>query len=87
MTWGEFCTLLAGLGPETPLGRVVGIRAESNKDMLKNFTPDQHRIRSEWRSREARRITADPAKAASMVAQFQEACKQAFGGGGVQGGR
>lgn len=52
MPWTEFCTLLAGIMPKTPLGQVVQIRSEENKDILKNFTPEQHRIRNEWRNRQ-----------------------------------
>ncbi|MEY8001207.1 Gp15 family bacteriophage protein [Clostridium sp. Mt-5] len=51
MSWAEFCTLLAGIMPKTPLGQVISIRSEENKDILKNFTPDQHRIRNEWRNK------------------------------------
>lgn len=65
--------------PETPLGQVVSIRCENDKNMLQHFTPEQHRIRNEWRSRQAREMMSDPASAASMVRSFQEACKQAFG--------
>jgi hypothetical protein len=80
MSWGEFCTLLAGIMPETPLGQVVSIRSENDKNMLKHFTPEQHRIRNEWRNRQAREMMSDPAEAENMVKAFQEACKQAFGG-------
>jgi len=79
MSWGEFSTLLAGIMPETPLGQIVSIRSEDDKEMLKHFTSDQHRIRNEWRSRRAREMMQDPAEAARMVRAFQEACKQAFG--------
>ena len=41
MTWGEFCSLLGGLGPKTPLGQIVSIRSENDPKMLKNFTPSQ----------------------------------------------
>ena len=51
MSWNEFCTLLSGIMPKTPLGQIVSIRAEEDKDILKNFTDEQHRIRNEWRSR------------------------------------
>ncbi|WP_279051757.1 Gp15 family bacteriophage protein [Intestinibacter bartlettii] len=51
MSWNEFCTLLIGIMPKTPLGQIVSIRAEEDKDILKNFTDDQHRIRNEWRNR------------------------------------
>jgi len=51
MDWGEFCTLLKGIMYKTPLGQVVSIRSEENKDMLKNFTKEQHKIRSQWRAK------------------------------------
>jgi hypothetical protein len=57
MSWSEFCTLLSGIMPETPLGKVVEIRAEEDKEILKNFTKDQHRIRNEWRSRQVNLMT------------------------------
>lgn len=57
MKWDEFKDLLAGLGPDTPLGRIVSIRAEEDKDMLKHFTKDQHRIRNEWRSKRAKKVS------------------------------
>lgn len=79
MSWGEFCTLLAGIMPETPLGQVVSIRSENDKNMLKHFTPEQHRIRNEWRNRRVREMMNDPETAAKMVKMFQNACKAAFG--------
>ena len=51
MSWDEFCTLVSGLLPETPLGQIISIRSENDKEMLKHFTKDQHRIRNEWRTR------------------------------------
>lgn len=51
MPWTEFCSLLSGLMHDTPLGQIVAIRAEEDKEALKRFTPEQRRIRSEWRRR------------------------------------
>lgn len=59
MTWDEFRDLLVGISPDTPLGRIVSIRAEEDKEVLKHFTKEQHRIRSEWRSRKAKEITQE----------------------------
>ena len=56
MSWDEFRDLLVGISPETPLGRIVSIRAEENKDVLKHFTKEQKQIRNEWRTRNAKRI-------------------------------
>lgn len=56
VTWDEFKALVAGLSPETALGRVVAIRSETDKDTIKNFTVDQRRIYDDWRSREAKEM-------------------------------
>lgn len=50
MSWDEFLTLLSGLNSDTPIGNIVAIRAETNSDKIKNFTPEQKRIRNQWRS-------------------------------------
>lgn len=52
MSWDEFCTLLSGIMPKTPLGQIVSIRSEEDENMLKNFTEEQHKIRNEWRNRQ-----------------------------------
>lgn len=57
MKWGEFCALLSGLSADSPLGRVVQIRAESDPKVLKHFTAHQRRIRSDWRNRMALQVT------------------------------
>ena len=38
---------------DTPLGHIIAIRSEKNKDIIKNFTASQRRIQSEWRSWQA----------------------------------
>ena len=47
VSWDEFKALLAGLAPETPLGRIVAIRSEDDKNVIKHFTRDQKRIHDE----------------------------------------
>lgn len=56
MSWDEFCDLLAGLDSKTALGRIVSIRSEKDKDVLKHFTPEQRKIRSEWLARQAKEV-------------------------------
>ena len=53
MKWEEFRDLLVGIAPDTALGRIGSVRAEDRKEYLENFTPEQHRIRNEWKSRQA----------------------------------
>ena len=62
MKWEEFRDFLIGLGPETALGRIVAIRAEEDKEILKTFTKEQHQIRNAWRSKRARRLAETMSK-------------------------
>lgn len=72
MKWDEFRALLVGIGPETPLGRIVAIRSEDDKEILKHFTPDQKRIRNEWQQKRAK------SKSVNDTQKFLEAMKNAF---------
>lgn len=72
MKWDEFRALISGLGPDTPLGRVVQIRSEEDEEILKYFTPEQKRIRREWRLRNAEE------KSEEELASVLESLKQAF---------
>ena len=68
----EAVQLISGLGPDTPLGRVVQIRSEEDEEVLKYFTPEQKRIRREWRLRNAEE------KSGEELAFVLESLKQAF---------
>lgn len=72
MKWDEFADLISGLGPGTPLGRMVAIRSEDDKEVLKHFTKEQKRIRSEWKSRQAKAVSKEQAAA------YLESIKQAL---------
>ena len=57
VSWDEFKSLLAGIDPETVLGRIVAIRSETDKDVIKHFTTDQKRIYDEWHKRQAAQMS------------------------------
>lgn len=78
MKWDEFRDLLVGLGPETPLGRIVAIRAEEDEDMLKHFTKEQHRIRNEWRQKQAAQVSEE--QLAAVLEQFKNVFISMAGG-------
>ncbi|MFT8323720.1 MAG: Gp15 family bacteriophage protein, partial [Bacillus sp. (in: firmicutes)] len=80
MTFSEFCTLLSGIMPKTPLGQIVSIRAEEDKDMLKNFTKEQHEIRNEWRNRNNPVVDMTEEEKAEKAKEFQEIMAKMFGG-------
>lgn len=72
MKWAEFKSLLIGISPDTALGRTASIRAENDKNVLKHFSREQHRIRAEWRKRSAQSMGA------GQVEGFLEQMKQTF---------
>lgn len=77
MTWTEFRSLLAGLGPDTALARTVQIRLENDKNILKNFTSAQHKIRNKWLSRKAKQYSE--ADMNIILSQFQTMFANAYG--------
>lgn len=52
--WSEVRMLISGLLPDTPLGKVIQVRSENDKERLKSFTPEMHKIRNDWRNRLAK---------------------------------
>lgn len=79
MSWSEFSALLKGIMPETPLGQVVSIRSEEDKDMLKNFTKEQHKIRNDWRNRNNPVRDMSEEEKAEEIRKVQEIFAKAFG--------
>lgn len=72
MKWLEFSALISGIGPDTALGRVVAIRAETDKEVIKHFSDDQRRIWREWRNKSAKQ------KSKEEVQDYLEMFKEAF---------
>lgn len=59
VSWDEFRALLSGIAPETPLGRMVAIRSETDKNAIKHFNRDQKRIYDAWRNRQAESMSQE----------------------------
>ena len=51
MPWTEFITLVSGLMTDTPLGQIVSIRSETDRDTIKEFTSSQRDIYDKWQTR------------------------------------
>lgn len=81
MTWDEFRSLLSGLLPDTPLGQIVQIRAENDREKLEQFTPEQKKIRAAWRTRNMKKVEMTPEEARKAVEQFERMMASLFGGG------
>ena len=72
MNWQEFSYMLEGLSGDTPLGRIIAIRAETDPDVLKHMSPSEQRIRSDYRRKMALQKSDKETKTAI------EGIKQAF---------
>ena len=48
--------MVSGLMDDTPLGRIVMIRSETDKERIKNFSPEQRRIQSDWKRFRSQRL-------------------------------
>lgn len=77
MQWDEFCTLLSGIMPKTPLGQVVSIRSEEDKEVLKTFNDHQRKIRQDWRRKQARLSTEEENEL--MMKKLELMFEKAFG--------
>lgn len=76
LDWDEFCSLLSGVMPKTPLGQIVSIRSEEDTDTIKRFTPYQRQIRNEWRNRQAKLRTIEENE--EMMKSLEEMFQKAF---------
>ena len=79
LPYEEFVIYLAGLLPETPLGNIVAIRSENNRDTLKHFTPQQKKIRNDWRAYVNKIASQDEDYVKRKTEQLAKAFEQAFG--------
>ena len=81
MQWSEFCTLLSGIMYKTPLGQIVSIRAEEDKEIIKNFTKEQKEIRNSWRNKMNEEIISKMSDADKLkkVQEIHDILKNAFG--------
>lgn len=52
LEFDEFLNLTSCLMADTPLGQVVGIRAETDVEVIKNFTDAQMKIYNDWKNRD-----------------------------------
>lgn len=63
LPWPEWAKLVSGLMDDTPLGRVVATRSETDRKVIAGMTPWQLRIRREWQNWQARRLAKETGQA------------------------
>lgn len=77
MPWNEFVDLVAGLRPDTALGRIVQIRTETDKEVLKHYTPEMRKIRGDWQRKAAKGKTEKETQ--DFITSMQEVFKRMAG--------
>lgn len=80
--YGDWRQLVAGIMHDTPLGRIVNIRAETDEKVIRNFGAYEKRIRSEWRAFRDSRIGEEFSESDKMdvAAYFEKMFAGMFGG-------
>lgn len=79
LRYADWAKMVGGLMDDTPLLRVVEIRRETDRDVIRRMTPDQLRLRSEWRAYQASQQAADTRDAAERQRQLQAVIAAMFG--------
>lgn len=84
MPFQEFITLVSGLLPETPLGRIIAIRAETDKKTIKAFTADQRKVHNDWKRKSAEIQLQNPEQLDKQMDDLAKMIETMFGkkGGG-----
>lgn len=77
MDWAELSSDISGLMGDTPLGNIVQIRSEDDKERLKNFTQEQKNIRWKYRMKMAQNVDQEEFKKA--ITDLQKAFKEMAG--------
>lgn len=81
MPWNEFCSYLSGLMEDTPLGRMVTIRSETDKETLKHFSKEQKKIRADWQRRKANQVDTSSKSYEEVIEGFKKMFENLSKGG------
>lgn len=80
LSYADWSKLVGGLMRDTPLGQIVSIRGETNRDTIRNMNAWQKQIRSEWAAFKAKnRKPGAEYDEASAMAQLKSMLISAFG--------
>ena len=77
MSWAELSSDISGLMGDTPLGNIVQIRSEDDRERLKNFTQDQKNIRWKYRMKMAQNVDQEEFK--KVITDLQKVFKEMAG--------
>lgn len=67
---------------DTPLGRVVAVRTETDQKIISQFSTWQRRIRADWNAFKAKRMSQQSTEdMEQQMKQLERMLASAFGGG------
>ena len=83
ISWQDWQKLVSGLMDDTPLGRVVAVRSEEDRERIQQFSPWQQQIRAEWAAFRANQMleTTTETDLRKQMAGLEKLLANAFGGG------
>lgn len=82
LPYPDWAKLVGGLMDDTPLGRVVTVRAEQDPKIVAQMNPWQRNIRTEWRAFQTHRAAEKPPQELrAQMASLERILAKAFGGG------
>lgn len=60
LKYSDWAKLVSGLMEDTPLGRIVSIRSETDREAIRKFTSEQKKVYNDWQRFRSRKIMRNP---------------------------
>ena len=81
MRYDDWAKLVGGLMDDTPLGRVVAVRGEKDREVIRKMDSWQLSIRNDWNAFLAKKLAAqDAADTRTAMDALEKMIAKAFGG-------
>ena len=82
LKYSDWAKMVSGLMDDTPLGRVVAVRSEKDREMIRHMNKWQKQIRADWTAfRTSSRLQVDVTEAKKQMAALEKMLAGLFGGG------
>lgn len=82
LKYSDWVKMVSGLMDDTPLGRVVAVRSEKDREMIRHMNKWQKQIRADWTAfRASSHPQVEAAEAKKQMAALEQMLAGLFGGG------
>ncbi len=79
LSYSDWASLVSGIMEDTPLGQIVLIRKEDDRERINNFSPYERRIYNEWRDFIAKKKREDVKNTMKAIHDFENMFRNMFG--------